>query len=204
MTILTLSQFTDTLLFRSILMTVVILSFGIYWAMNKPSQKRDILMFKWDRKLPFLPAFSVPYLLFLPFLLFVTVYGIMATPFYPQIALSAISVQLVAAYIYYRQQTHVPRPHVPLTGLFNRLTAFIYRNDEPYCTFPSLHVAYSVICGYWSMTIFPTVLAPAFAVLSISIIASTLFLKQHVIADVLGGIAVAALSLTLSGGAHLV
>jgi membrane-associated phospholipid phosphatase len=49
--------------------------------------------------------------------------------------------------------------------------------------------------------IFP-VLAPVIAVFSISVIASTLFLKQHALADVLGGVAVATLSLMLSGGAH--
>jgi membrane-associated phospholipid phosphatase len=78
------------------------------------------------------------------------------------------------------------------------MTASLYQHDLPYCALPSLHVAYSVYCAYWSAHLFPAA-APFFIAFSALIIVSTLFVKQHVLADVAGGMTVAALSLAVMG-----
>lgn len=187
---------TESVIFRPALAASVVFSFGMYSVMNKPDARALVLMTRFDDRIPFLPAFSVPYLLFLPYLFFITVYGIMESPFYPQIVASALIIQMAAAIVYYVQQTHVPRPEVNKNGLFDRLTRFIYSYDQPYCTFPSLHVAYSVYAAYWSLFLFPH-LAPAFFVLSAAIILSTMFIKQHAIADVFAGLVLTSLSLYL-------
>lgn len=187
---------TEHFLFRPVLAALIVLSFSIYSVLNKKDDRAAVLMTKLDHKIPFLPIFSVPYLLFLPYLFFITVYGILVSPHFVQIAASALSIQLAAALVYYTQQTHVPRPVIEKRNLFTRLTAFIYSYDQPYCAFPSLHVAYSVYCAYWSVFLFP-LLAPAFAVLSAAIIASTLFIKQHAIADVFAGLVLTSMSLAL-------
>ncbi len=181
--------------FRAILAAVVFFSFGIYILLNRQAVKKAYsLMSSYDHKIPFLPAFSVPYLLFIPYLFFMIVYGIFRTPYFAQIAGATLMVQLASAVIYARHQTHVPRPKFDVNGVFARLTDFIYRHDRPFCTFPSLHVAYSTLCAGWSVAFFPA-LAPILILLSTSVIAATLFLKQHAIADVIGGVSIAACSL---------
>ncbi len=187
---------TEHALFRPALAALVVLSFGVYSVLNKPSDKAIVLTTRFDERIPFLPAFSVPYLLYLPYLFFITIYGIIESPYYLQIVASALVIQLAAGVIYYFQQTHMPRPVVKERGVFNRLTRFIYSYDQPYCTFPSLHVAYSVFCAFWSLVLFPQV-APLFLLLSASIIASTVFIKQHAVVDVLAGMFLTALSLGL-------
>jgi len=189
---------TNHALLRPALAVLTVLGFCIYLLLNRRDERASILTTRLDDKIPFWPAFSIPYLLFLPYLLFITIYGVMASDHYAHIAASALAIQLAAALVYYLHQTHMPRPVVPRLGLFNRLTTFIYSHDEPYCAFPSLHVAYSVYCAYWSAFLFPYA-APALFVLTAAIIASTMFLKQHAIADVLGGLLLASLSLRLLG-----
>jgi len=181
---------------RTALAVLVVLSFSIYQKLNERAGGADVLMTGLDRKIPFLPAFSVPYLLFIPYLFFITIYGIVVSPYYAEIAASALAIQLIAAVIYWRQQTHVPRPPVTEKDVFSRLTAYIYGYDRPYCAFPSLHVAYSVFCAYWSFFLFPA-LAPFCVVLTAAIVASTLFIKQHVIADVFAGVALTLLTLAI-------
>ncbi|WFR64657.1 phosphatase PAP2 family protein [Paenibacillus amylolyticus] len=75
---------------------------------------------------------------------------------------------------------------------------YIYRNDQPYNCFPSIHVltSYLILRGtrlfgraIWAMT----------STFSILIIVSTVLVKQHVIVDIAGGILVGELSYQLVG-----
>lgn len=185
----------ESAIVRAVVAAMVLASFGIYSLLNKPS-KAIVLGGRYDDKIPFVPVFIVPYILYFPYLFAVISYGIMTSPRWMEIALSALAVQLAAAAVYVIHQTHAPRPHVPGKDVFSRLTRYIYKHDEPYCAFPSLHVAYSVLCGYWAMVLFPSA-APFFLIFSLSIIASTVFVKQHVIADVISGAIMATLCLLL-------
>lgn len=194
-----ISHWTNGLPFRVALAFLVCASFGIYSRLNKRDKHADVLITWLDRQINLKPIFVVPYLLYFPYLFFVTGYGIIVSEYFANIAASTLAVQLAAAAIYYLNQTHVPRPAVPGKDVFSRLTKFIYRHDEPYCAFPSLHVAYSVLCGYWAFVIFGPVTATLSIVLTVAIVFSTLFLKQHVIADVVAGASLATLSVLLMG-----
>ncbi|MFA6604293.1 MAG: phosphatase PAP2 family protein [Patescibacteria group bacterium] len=180
--------------FRFLLVLMVFLSFGLYGLLNRPRKQIHLLITKFDGRIPFLPAFSIPYLLYFPYLFLIVGYGIMKTPYYLAIAASALAIQTAAAMIYLYCQTHVPRPDRIGRGIFSRLTSFIYWFDQPYNTFPSLHVAYSVFCAYWAWIILPGAF-PVLVSLTVAIVFSTLFLKQHIIADVMSGILVASVSL---------
>ena len=82
----------------------------------------------------------------------------------------------------------VARPAVVPNSLSGRLLASIYRNDRPVCGFPSLHVSGAVLAAAvlfrerrgWGLLFAPFAFATSI---------STLFVKQHVVADVLGGAA---------------
>lgn len=188
----------DEQLLRVALVAVVLSSFGIYGATNVRHEDAAVITGWFDDRIPFLPVFSLPYLLYLPYLFFIIAYGILLSPYWANIAASALAIQLVAAYVYKMHQTHVPRPKVTGKDVFSRLTAFIYRHDEPYNCFPSLHVAYSLLCLYWSAYLFPAAF-PAFAVFTAAIILSTLFIKQHAVADVISGASITVLTLLIIG-----
>ena len=67
---------------RITLLCVVLLSFGLYLTLNDAKKfGGDVLTSGLDRVIPFMPAFSIPYLLYLPFLLWLVTYGILFTPF---------------------------------------------------------------------------------------------------------------------------
>ncbi len=195
--VLTLFGFIDSLYFRAVLAALVIFSLSIYSQINRRDPGRySVLTTRLDERIPFVPAFSVPYLIYIPYLFFIVGYGILFSRYYAQIAASTLAVQLAAAAVYHIHQTHVPRPQVNGRDPFSRLTAFIYSFDRPYCAYPSLHVAYSLLCCYWASLLFPALTA-AFVVLTVFIIASTLFLKQHVIADVVSGLLLTVMSLSI-------
>jgi len=189
-----LLTFAGSLPARTILAVVVLSSFAIYKRLNSTSAPGDVLMTRLDHSIPFIPAFSVPYLIYIPYLFFVICYGIILTPFYAEVAMSALVVQVAAAIVYGMHGTTVPRPEVNGTDVFSRLARFVYSSDRPHCAFPSLHVAYALLCGYWTLVFFPSLL-PLIVLLTVAIILSTLFLKQHALIDVIGGTSLACLAL---------
>lgn len=103
---------------------------------------------------------------------------------------SIISGLLVCFVTFRLFQTTVPRPVVPGQDIFMQLTRMVYQLDNPYNTFPSIHVMTSYIVFLGSKRTQKcsqkiSWLAQGTAVL---IILSTLFLKQHTLLDVAGGI----------------
>lgn len=192
-----LNAILDAQVFRIAIAAVVLSSFGIYSAGNVP-RKASVLTGRLDERIPFVPAFSVPYLLYLPYLFFVIGYGIIVSRWWANIAASALALQLIAAATYRIHQTHVARPDIKGSDLFSRLTAFVYRHDAPYSCFPSLHVAYALLCLYWSAFLFPAAF-PAFAGFTALVVLSTLFIKQHALADVIAGSSVTVLTLLILG-----
>ncbi len=81
-----------------------------------------------------------------------------------------------------------PDPALIDSDLYRRIYTFVHEADPSHITFPSLHVAVTWICNFllWNR--------PGRAwriVLGVAISLSTLFTKQHLISDVIGGIALA-------------
>lgn len=89
----------------------------------------------------------------------------------------------------------MPRPEIVGDGLLDRLVAAVYRFDEPYNCFPSTHVltSYFMILAFRSSPAFGRGIRNAVTLISVTIILSTLFVKQHVLMDAAGAIALAEL-----------
>jgi len=163
-----------------------------YGILNHPRENVYLLSTALDDRTPFIPAFVVPYVIWYPFI-FAVLIGLLRkdrNAYYR--SLLALCLGLVSCYIVYLLfQTTVPRPDMSLyTGLFADMLNVVYATDMPYNCFPSIHVMTSYLTilagrsfgprGRWTIGIVGT-----------AIILSTLFIKQHVIADVIAGIAVA-------------
>lgn len=178
------------LLPRIIYAIFVIISFLLYPAFNKPREFVHIIKLGIDDWIPLIPIFSIPYILYIPFLVITLSYFIFFTRLFKRISISFVFCQIIASLFYFFYQTHVPRPSIKDTDIFSQLVLFIYSKDEPYNCFPSLHVALSVISFLYWIKIFPNMkwLMGAFV---LSIILSTLFVKQHYILDVISGVLLA-------------
>jgi membrane-associated phospholipid phosphatase len=92
--------------------------------------------------------------------------------------------------------THMPRPEISGNDIFTRLVQFIYSNDKPVNCFPSIHclTSYLLLVSMNRHKLFSVSLRIVFSVLLWSIIASTVFIKQHAFIDVIGGVALAELT----------
>lgn len=186
----------DDFLPRAVTASVVVASFSLYHLANVRPGTR-VLMTRLDRAIPFVPAFSVPYVLYFPFLFGTVLYGILVAPQWRAVAIATVIMQVIASCIYFFFQTHVPRPEVRQGGMFEALTRYVYAHDRPYNCFPSLHVAHSAGCLYWTAAFFPAYAVP-FAALALAIVLSTMFIKQHAVVDVAGGLALTAAALAVA------
>src|SRR5690349_8794781 len=141
---------------------------------------------------------AIPYLLFLPFVLgTLLLFALVDWTRFRTLALAVILAALAADLAFIAFQTYVARPYVVGNDLGARLVRAVYTGDQPYNGFPSLHVAFSALCliayAGWRQ-------AYALAVLPLvaAIIAATVLIRQHYLADVAGGLALAGLAYWVS------
>lgn len=144
-----------------------------------------------DDKIPFCEYFVIPYLLWFVFIGVTLLYfGVVCKERKEYIRLAAslcfgMTVFLIVSFVY--PNGHGLRPELEGNNVFLRLTEFIYRVDTPANILPSLHVFETIACyiaivknedckKHKGMCILT-------GILSVLIIASTLFLKQHSVID---------------------
>ncbi len=144
-----------------------------------------------DQKIPFNIYAIIPYciwyvLLFLiPYLLYKRDKTKLA-----KYCLSYVIVTLIANIIFIIYPTTVIRPEITGTSLIELITRFIYWIDTPILNcFPSLHCAMSMLWILYIFNLKDTNIYEKIIVMiiSISIMLSTLFIKQHVFIDLLCG-----------------
>ena len=93
---------------------------------------------------------------------------------------------LSALIIFIFFQTSVSRPIIVGDDMFSNMIRNIYANDRPVNCCPSLHVALALICSIWVCRVSENrILKSTVIVVGYLIILSTLFIKQHVIMDVI-------------------
>ncbi|QHW29849.1 phosphatase PAP2 family protein [Paenibacillus rhizovicinus] len=169
----------------------------LYALQDHKKPVEHVLSTHFDRITPFVPVFSVFYFFWYPFLLLVLalVFWKSSTAYYRSLAAVCIGI-LLANIVFLVYPTHVPRP--TLGKGWNYFVPITYKLDEPYNGFPSIHVITSYVllraAGILSKRVRFAVAAMAWL-----IILSTMFIKQHVIADVVSGIAIGEFVFRLTG-----
>ncbi|WP_442600801.1 phosphatase PAP2 family protein [Paenibacillus sp. KN14-4R] len=150
------------------------------------------LMTAFDQSIPFIPAFIIPYLLWYPFIIGMLVLFFLKNKTTYYLTLLSLCVGLILCYIiYYFFQTTVPRPQITIDhGLLGTLVNFVYQTDAPYNCFPSIHVmtSYVILRGLSNCPQISRIIRVSVHIMSWSIILSTLFVKQHVWADIVGAV----------------
>ncbi|WP_145053454.1 MULTISPECIES: phosphatase PAP2 family protein [Paenibacillus] len=171
-----------------------------YGILNRPGDHVYSLATTLDPMIPFIPSFIIPYVLWYPFItgaLIALAFKNKRTYFQTLIALCS---GLVISYIFFALfQTAIERPNIQdKEGFLYTMVNYIYRNDQPYNCFPSIHVltSYLILRG---TRVFGRVIWAMTSTLSILIMMSTVLVKQHVVVDIAGGILVGELCFQLAG-----
>ncbi|QXJ23747.1 phosphatase PAP2 family protein [Actinomadura graeca] len=141
-----------------------------------------------DDHIPLIKEMVVPYVTVLALGPFTLVFLVLTSVRLARAALVAGIVLLLVAYPFYAfAQTHVPRPEVSGDDVFSTLLRLVYGGDNAYNCFPSLHAGFStIIAVYWLLS--RRRAGRYVAAWCALIIASTLFVHQHYVPDMVAGV----------------
>jgi membrane-associated phospholipid phosphatase len=144
-----------------------------------------------DVLIPLVKPFVLPYVSLEP-LTYVTLLLLLVLRLriYQSAAVAMLLAFAVSFALYALAQSFVDRPVVTGDDLLSNLVRGVYAGDNPFNAFPSLHTSLSTILAiHWlRVSRWVGTVAVAWAGL---IVLSTLFIHQHYVADVAGGLVVA-------------
>ena len=146
-----------------------------------------------DGRIPFVAPFIIFYLL--AFAQWVISYVLIAREgreFCYRFVYGDIIAKLFCLFFFLFFPTTLERPEIMGNGIFEKVVNWIYEVDAPVNLFPSIHCLESWCCirAAFAMKKTPRWYRAFTLILSLGVFASTLLIKQHVLLDVFGGIAV--------------
>lgn len=143
-----------------------------------------------DTKIPFVPAFFIPYCIWY-LMIFIIPYYLYCKDKdkFIKYTMAYILCSMIGNIVFISYPSTVARPTVTGTDIFSLIAKFIYWIDTPTNCFPSLHCAISMlfilyICESKNTN---TITKISVCIISILIMLSTLFTKQHVVVDFISG-----------------
>lgn len=156
-----------------------------------------------DQMLPLVPFFVVFYLLaFVQWAVCYILIGREKKEYCFRFFLGEIIAKTLCLVIFLIFPTTLNRPQITGSGIFEQLTAFVYKIDAPDNLFPSIHCLESWMCFRGCRKLTATTLPRWFSganfVFTLLVFASTVLLKQHVLIDIAGGVAAVEIGLFLS------
>ena len=181
---------------RSSFMFIIIAISFIYDALNKITGNETEMITVVDKYIPFCKYFIVPYVLWYPYIgVFLILLCFLDKENYYKALIALITGMLISYFIFYIFPTAVVRPNITGSDVFTNLVLFVYNNDNPCNCFPSVHVLNSTLMLLYinKSSSFNRITKLISSIIAILIILSTVFVKQHVILDVAGGISLALL-----------
>ncbi|SDN92285.1 PAP2 superfamily protein [Paenibacillus sp. yr247] len=144
-----------------------------------------------DYNTPYLKIFILPYIAWYPYLLVSYIFLCISDRKAYYVTLTSYNVCLIVSnIIFFCYQTTVPRPINIGHDWLNNIVSWVYQHDRPFDCFPSIHVigCYLVMKGVCHSQIRQRIARLIIYLVGTTIIVSTLFVKQHVLFDVIGGI----------------
>ncbi len=161
----------------------------IYELLNSHSHRAVDISTALDQTIPFLSVFIIPYILWYAYIFCYLVYFCFKdTKVYLKTLILIVIAELICFVIYFFFQTTVPRPTITDNNVFSHLVLWIYNNDRPFNCFPSIHVLTTFVIMLASLHVKNKHVINNICIHGVGtlIIISTLFVKQHVIFDMIG------------------
>ena len=168
-----------------------------YLAINQISSKLpydvDVLT-SMDHAIPFVPEWVWIYTLNIPMPLTLIIVITQAERLLELIGGYVVIFSIAAlTFLVLPVHSDVLRPDLTLEApsLSLQMVSYYYALDKVGNCMPSLHVAYSVYAGWWGIRLMPARWGYPYALVGVLITLSTMFVKQHLIADVVSAIGIA-------------
>lgn len=110
-----------------------------------------------------------------------------------------ILAKMMCLFLFLVLPTFIERPTVVPHDLLSFLTNFIYKMDEPVNLFPSIHCleSYMVFRGCLNLNVSKSYKV-GMGIFMVLVCLSTVFVKQHVVVDIVGGVLIAEVSYQLA------
>lgn len=144
-----------------------------------------------DDLIPVIGPFVVPYVSLRPFIyLSALLVLLFRARIYRSAALSMTVTLLISYGFYAVLQSYIERPVLTGDDLFSGMIRDVYAGDQPYNDFPSLHASLSTIFAIHWWRVDRRIGIPV-AIWAGLIVVSTVFVKQHYVADMVAGVLVA-------------
>lgn len=158
-----------------------------------------LLLTALDEKIPFVPLFIVPYLLVWIYPLIVVIYAAASGSYdrmmFRYFYFTSLVMTAVECLIWYQFPAsidiRVPAEALAEHGLLGSLTAWTYQRATPWNVFPSAHIAFSFLVLLFSRHFARAGHLWLFVLAFVLIAASVVFVKNHYLVDVAGGMALA-------------
>jgi membrane-associated phospholipid phosphatase len=178
----------------SLLLIPAILATNLIYGSLNHGPNRIFLETPLDRALPVVPIFAIPYVSLIPYIgVSLVAFLFFRVRIYRSAALTMIIVWLISYAVYFFLQSYIARPQITGIDPFSAIIRTIYASDQPYNDFPSLHTSLSTIIAIHWWRVDRRIGVPA-AIWTALIVASTVLVKQHYLADVAGGLVLAAVT----------
>lgn len=151
-----------------------------------------------DDKIPFIEWFIIPYLLWFVYVAVVFIYTLLTSKyeFYrlSAYAFTGMTIALLICTIY-PNGVNLRLDEFTRDNILVSITQFLYTADTSTNVFPSLHVFVTIVChitlmksDHLKQNKHRKWILVASTILSILILLSTLYLKQHSVIDLIGGV----------------
>lgn len=179
---------------RGIWMLIIPVISTLYPVLNNRSADAAVLETVVDKHIPFASCFIIPYMAWYAYVVFFLIYiCIIDENAYWRLLASLIIGMLFSYGVFYIYPTCVPRPRLTGNDFFTSIVRWLYQKDNPYNCFPSIHVLNSMLVAIYVQKVekFSNKVKGASCIIAASIVMSTVFIKQHVILDVVAGVLIA-------------
>ncbi|MEI6462692.1 MAG: phosphatase PAP2 family protein [bacterium] len=182
-------QIKKILLNKALPILITILSIFLYFPVNRFISGGTNLETIVDKYIPLIPVFVIPYLFGLLFWFStIVIVNLKADKSYARkFNIVVIVASVLSVIIYLVIPTFVIRPEITGTDFFSSILNLVYSNDRVNNAAPSGHTFYTLLCSLGLYRIFPKQ-KYLWIIISILIISSTVFTKQHNIMDVVLGL----------------
>jgi len=181
------------ILIRTFFMLIIPLISMIHIALNVYRDNTKEISTALDSLIPFLSPFVIPYVYWFLYVFVGLLYlAVTDGRKYFGLLFSIVSGMLVSFVIFYFYPTTVERPEIIGQGFFNYAMRIVYGSDNPYNCFPSIHVLNATLVTLFLMSREKSMKYNLWALISCILInLSTLFVKQHVVLDLVAGVTLA-------------
>ena len=181
---------------------LIILAYAIVYMIffnyleHRPIRGFHVIDTVFDDHIPFCEYFIVPYLLWFPYQIITVLYFIFRNKnkkeYYQLISnmMMGMTIFLIVSYVY-PNVLHLRPTEFPRENVFTDMVKWLYRTDTPTNVLPSIHV-FNSLAVHMSLTNCESLrgnkkVKYSSLILTLLIIMSTMFLKQHSVIDVCCG-----------------